>query len=804
MNFYGTNSHTIASEINNSIVTTDLDLLRTPESLAWHLIERALIKSIAEIVSNYSGEWQYLNNEERAIFVEQLLTNIPLNGEEVDIDLDLFKNPQNLVILSIAQFWMEEWLMALVRSPIDATAMSVRLPSYFSYNVYNELLDNAERDRPLRDFFGDISSSHSYVQELGWLRYKAWLDRQLDEPLFNENIGIRSLYIHAYGYYIDSPSKESSFELDPLDTSVIFYRTRYLEWTMDKWLENSQVSRIRALAGNTGSGKSTFAHWWADRVAKNGIFHVRYIPLEYFQFTGNLRADLNSFTEIDMYPQEIFDDAENLLLIFDGFDQLTHKELSISATANLFLEQLIFYLQGSYRNIKILITSRNDILSLVKVKLVEPEQIWHLLPYSMSTEEAEKYEALPPDLLSADRRNDWWNKYGNATGKSASKLPDRWRFTRQLESLISQPLINYLVAFGGNILEKRNDQQIGRNEIYRDVLERVYNNAWSMQDLETSTCDLLSDQSISLREFELILEEVSLCAWHGGGNLITKQQIIDYGCRSRKKVQRLLSFFSEELHYSADVRITKIAMNFYLRPSKYSLQNNLELLEFTHSSFTEFFIAKRLMRAIEEINRKYRDNSDEGWTHREALKHWAMICYTGKLNFDILEFWQQEIDIIYRINPSLVVDWQNTLCQLIDYFLTDGLPMEEFSDLTFHRMSQRAREAEISLLAALDVCTRCTHIVPSLDRHRENALSDWLAVLEIHHKSGDRSLVKHCLSWLYAPNHLLPDSSLEAGILTSNFPSSQFNPSIATFGELSWNTLTAYSTATASDLINYL
>jgi hypothetical protein len=214
------------------------------------------------------------------------------------------------------------------------------------------------------------------------------------------------------------------------------------------------------------------------------------------------------------------------------------------------------------------------------------------------------------------------------------------------------------------------------------------------------------------------------------------------------------------LKSSGQARITKLftAFHFQARGSGDST------FEFTHKSFGEFLTAKRLVRAMEEINEEYR-KVRRGWTEKVSLKHWAEVCKSGTLDFDILEFVRQEVRLIYRERPAIIEQWQETCCKLIEYLLREGLPMEEFGGLSFYQMNNRAIQSEIMLLALLNACAICTEKLSIINWIDNRTFGTWLARMQGQKDFSDRSIAALCLSWLNLDGAMLVGSRLDVASL---------------------------------------
>jgi Pentapeptide repeats (8 copies) len=784
VDFYFKNQNNIGIDFADLLASVGFGQKITPESLAGLLINRALIQAMAGIISTYCEEWKQLNPAERTGLNEHLLSQIPIEGSKIEIDRDFLERPETFGGLAEAQTWMELWLQDLVASAADVRAMSARLPSYFTCALHDELRENRDKYQPLTTHFADTLVSDAYQREMGWRRYTAWLDKQLDEPIFAETFGIRPLYVPLCAYYIQCE------EIDRQDSSKTeeTRHARDLESAMDEWLADGKAPRLRLISGGPGSGKSTFTKWWAARVAATGNFKVWHIALNHLNFTGDLESKLTDFATKNPYLKGNPLDEPKILIIFDGLDELALSGKVGLAAAENFTEQFCTLVQANSQHLKVLISGRDAIVHSQINKFSKPEQIWYLLPYYLSEDTAKQYQSEPQDLLKKDCRNIWWQQYGRVKGQNYEELPNSLR-RKNLDEITSQPILNYLVAISDSFLQNKIDEETTRNQIYQSLLQKVYERGWADRNKATGNLGHPITQSISFADFQLILEEVGLCAWHGDGRTVTEAAIVNH-CNSTKEVQHLLSYFSENLRSSGQARITKLFTAFHFQ-ARGSVDSTFE---FTHKSFGEFLTAKRLVRAMEEINEEYR-KVRRGWTEKVSLKYWAEVCKSGTLDFDILEFIRQEVRFIYRERPELIEQWQETCCKLIEYLLRDGLPMEEFGGLSFYQMNNRAIQAEIMLLALLNACAICTEKLSIIDWIDARTFGTWLARMQGQRaysdfSISDFSIVAVCLSWLNLDGARLYGASLYgASLVGSSLVEASLNGASLDRANLGWANL---------------
>ena len=78
---------------------------------------------------------------------------------------------------------------------------------------------------------------------------------------------------------------------------------------------------------------------------------------------------------------------------------------------------------------------------------------------------------------------------------------------------------------------------------------------------------------------------------------------------------------------------------FYVRQAGFAAGESS--FEFTHKSFGEFLVARRLVRALRTIVRELTDRErelDDGWDKSQALAHWAELTGPTSLDYDLFAF----------------------------------------------------------------------------------------------------------------------------------------------------------------------
>ena len=249
---------------------------------------------------------------------------------------------------------------------------------------------------------------------------------------------------------------------------------------------------------------------------------------------------------------------------------------------------------------------------------------------------------------------------------------------------------------------------------------------------------------MKINDFFRVLEEIGLAAWHGDGRTTTVQEI-EARCRN-SGVGILLDAFEE----GARAGVTRLLAAFFFRQYGQRTSGDPTFV-FTHKSFGEYLTARRIVRAVERVNRELNsraENPDGGWDERDALKHWAQICGPSAISKYLHVFLLNEM----KLRPAQeLAQWQGRLTKLFRYILRQGMPMEQLQIVPFSVAMFHSRNAEEALLVALNACAVATHQISSIEQLDPTAFGTWFKRIQGQRTSDESVLAAKCLSFLNLP-----------------------------------------------------
>ncbi|EPF17487.1 pentapeptide repeat-containing protein [Microcystis aeruginosa] len=735
---------------NGVEVLDALGLSRTPGELAGLLISQSLMKAMKGLLKSNAD---LLPQEVEKLPLKELYRQITdfLQEQELILDRDFFEHPERLPIVAPIQAAFLRWLTTnnLITNSQEAKSLSNRLPAYFVLSLQEQWKDKRDEYSLLLDEI-DTPFNNAWKRERGWLHYRAWLQKQIDEPIFWEAFSLKQIYVPLRGFYEEEEIKatpDTDYHREPSFKRIVIK----LQEQLETWLEAAKSDdAIRLLTGGPGSGKSSFCKVFAAQQARLEK-QVLYIPLHRLSFSTDLVTAVKTFVQHDGFlpenPLEPSDQDLKLLIIFDGLDELSMQGKIAQEVAQNFVNEVrekVHHFNQNKTRLQVLISGRDVVVQSNKNNFKKPQQIITILPYWV-----DKSDDFSDDhnLLKVDQRDQWWQQYGQAKGKKYAQLPPELS-GENLQEITAQPLLNYLIALTFERGEVQFSQETNLNNIYDNLLKAVYERGY-----EKNSPGHRAIEGITEKDFVLILMEIALSCWHGNGRTTTVREIEEH-CENNG-LKNLLKNFQDSFQSDSQGSITRLLTAFYFRESG-DLRDSEKTFEFTHKSFGEYLTARRIVDRVKQIHKKLQDSEndyDNDYDPRQALITWATLCGPTAIDEYLFSFIVNQIQLQ---SPDEVKQWQKTLGHLIEYLLLKGMPMEGLKNRpNFQEEMRQARNAEEALLALFNACGRVTEEIFPIQWPSPEAFGNWLARLQGQRIDLEFMLVLDCLSFLDLQNCLL-------------------------------------------------
>ncbi|MDY6940090.1 MAG: pentapeptide repeat-containing protein [Cyanobacteriota bacterium] len=736
--------------------------------IAWLLTYRALVRALFTEVEEREP---LLDKDVDFNTLEEFHDSLDASLEIVAFKLDanFFERPKELPIVAAIENLLCQWFQFFGIEEEIARAISSRFPHHFLLALAREWQARSRDYACLKEEL-DTPFTQAIERERGWMRYGAWLQEQVYAPMFLSEHSLKQVYVPLKAYYEIETTQGSEPGLDRgiFPEKDIERQVVDLESELEAWLDKADPrDALRAIAAPPGCGKTSFCRIFAAKQARKVKFRVLFIPLHQFELEIDLIEAVGAFIRSHPFlmenPLDLDKGESRILVIFDGFDELTIFGESDLDRKRVFLQEIQQKLEWlNYRStrLQILLGGKDFSIFGHRGEFPSARQTLHLLPYFTPAfaKSGSGYTYIDPDrLLDIDLRQIWWERYNKAFGRSEREIPSV--FNRgNLLAITVNPLLNYFAALSLSRGKVEFSETLNLNLIYADLLEVVYERDWI--GVRQSPSDL------SQADFIRLLEEIALAIWHQNGQISWLE--LERHCQKRG-----LERFVQRVRQDSETGLSRFFGAFYFKQSdaEHSIApGENATLEFTHESFGKYLIARRIVREVKRVRsnlERCRSDPDEGWDEREALKNWAMVCGSAPLDRDIFAFVESEIQLQIFDRVS---QWQQTFCGAIEFMLDRGMPMELLDPRpSYYEESRLARNAEEALLAILNLCARFTQTLSQIQWPSPEVFGAWMSRLKSQRTGSHRDILLECLSFLNLQNCALPLENLyEANFFASN------------------------------------
>lgn len=717
-----------------------LGLSSEPGEVAYSLVRKAATQAAFALISETANPHIVHARDVDDDLEDQL--DLSVLAGEVVVDRKFFERPANLPFVKGFRTLLRDWIALLGVPEHVAHAVSARFPAYFVYALNEEWRANPKNYRSLLEAV-DTPFTHASEREWAWRGYNALLQKRAEEGVFDEPFSLLQIYVPLRAYYVgDQRGSKLSEEIHEVGHRrrkiVVDLETELREWIT----RGARHDAIRVISGGPGSGKSSFAKVFAARLAAENR-KVLFIPLHLIDPSKEVIDEVGRFVlgegVLSQNPLGSDSPEPNLLIFFDGLDELASQGKAAAETARAFIreiERMVEMRNMNEVNLRVVISGRELIVQENEPEFRKPRQVLTLLPYFTRVEEGrgEDEYSDPNKLLALDLRSLWWSQYGDLTGRKFVGLPPELE-RGDLEDVTAQPLLNYLIALSYTRDHLDFSKNLNLNEVYQDLVVAVHERAYEKGR------QYLAIRHMTQDDFIRVLEEVGLAAWHGDGRTTTVREIEEHCAVSG--VSSLLGAFSE----GARAGVTRLLAAFFFR--QYGRRSTGDpTFVFTHKSFGEYLAARRLVRAMERVtrerDRRYK-SADEGWDERDALKHWVQICGPSRMSHYLRDLLVNEVRLR---RTEDIVKMQDCLTELFSYVLGEGMPMEMIPGQTFRIASFQSRNAEESILVALNACAVATQRVSQLQHPERTAFGTWFRRIQGQRMGGESYPALESLSYL--------------------------------------------------------
>jgi hypothetical protein len=674
-------------------------------SLAWLLIHRALTEALFQLAEE-SVPAHCQSNLSPEELVASLELEQSLEQQPICLDEHFFLHPEQCALLHPLQRSFTRWLQGHGYEALAAQRVSERLPSLFVLALHHQWRIKPEQYHCLQQHIA-TPFTRAAAREQGWNHYRAWLQKQVDEPLFATPYRLRALYVPLRAALLqggEDPTQQEEKRASSVD----------LHTTLMQWIQQAPAQdAVRLLVGEPGAGKSTFVRMLAATLAKEGQIPLLLIPLQLFGPQIDLAQAVREYLAADpcCHTQVSLDEMveqERLLLILDGLEALSVPQQALLERCRLWLEEIwrtTARLNRRRTRLQVLITGRELLCTVYRDLFDLPGQWLQLCSYA----------ALPPDAgqepLCADQRPLWWQNYYKTGGKETLAAP-LCQTDTFLEALTANPLVQHLLVMAAEQGRVDLQQTENWNPFYREVLGTLYHCHYAG-----------GQQSVLLgwdeRRFLERLEEMAVTLWHGQNGSATLSEL-QQACGVSPTVRQARAF----LDHPAEP-VWRLLTAFYF--GRVPLPGDgEERFTITYQSLAHYLTARRLVRLLQQITTQrklFQNNPEKGWSESTALRHWLALCAPATMSPPLLQMVWHEI----ALYPQRTVwEWQKQLALLLGYLMRHGLPWMGWEYTHYRPLEACCHRAETALLAVLNGCARHTERRSPRWLGEEESFACWL------------------------------------------------------------------------------
>ena len=760
----------------------------------WQLVNQSMGKAIVELINDNRFFFSHLSEDD----LQQSIKDQIMNHDNLYLDSNFFERPEQSQLVKVMQKYMKEWLVTVRVEKEISESLAYRLSSYFIYALNDEWRNNRSKYESLKERY-DTPFSKASHREDDWRLYSAWMDKQVHENVFDETFCLKQIYVDLLAFYEIKDRKkvipENAGEKTTQETKKRIVVE--LEKHLDNWLNaGDKDDAIRVISGSPGSGKSSFAKIFCSRQTEKR--RLLFIPLHQLDLKEDISKGINIYLrDCNFFRdyEKLYDEEEKLLIVFDGLDELMQQGKSCIEAAQQFVEEVERHIGRKNSNkltINVLMTGRDLSVQLNKTIFRKEGQILYILPYFVTKDEREdqkKYVYIDEKrLLEEDKRDIWWRNYGSFTGKAYDKFPDEL-CGKNLDELTKYPLLNHLIARSYARGKTKFSAETNINAVYKDLIEAIYERNYSSSGRYKFLLN------IDENDFFILLEEIAISAWHGGSERTTTTKEIEEHCKN-SGISKLL----RQLSNSDNIGVISLLIAFYFR--QYDPHTiNETTFEFTHKSFCEYLIARRIVRQLEmTLDMLGKKNTYEGWSNEEALKKWITLCGKSSLDTYNFEFIRNEIKLKEK---DRIAEWQHMLCELVGYMLQNGMPFECVPRVSFKEECKQSINAETALLAALSACSAVTGKVSNIKWEKNTTAGEWISKLfgqlvidmnssirVIEYLKRDITLARKCLNHINLKDQcLIARDLIDSNLTSSNLSKTDLRDADLSFSDLSFSDL---------------
>lgn len=553
-----------------------------------------------------------------------------------------------------------------------------------------------------------------------------------DRELFPKPFSIRDIYVDLRAYEVLEDT-DGGMDADVVARDRAEERKRRarrvdLMPAVTDWMNDADGPPIRFVSGGPGCGKSTFARMLAADVAADPAWRVRCVEL-HMVGKGDLWQWITDTTaKSRRQARAMIDGAlahRRVLLILDGLDELATrgpKGMERAAEIAGEISDRLQAFKADRSHVRALFLGRDLAVQRGEVAAFGRARTLHVMPLLPSDDliDSLKWEGDRPDDELVGLLNRKFDEGGVVTPRIPEASPAGSAVRELLATPVTQALlVRYLAAHpqaqdgdGGPGLLETLDRAI----LYYDVLKDTHARSWGR---------LSGTELNALPRFEPFLrfmEDVALASFQESTRAASVEAIAkllpDQALRSDLRLAARKS----------DIVPEQALLAFHVR---FRGDVGDRRIEFTHKSFADYLLARRLLRAARE---------------KVDLGAWGRLFGAFRIEMAVVDFLRPEA-ARWRAGGELVTGEigggeiaaagvRDHLAGLLTETVGPGFPVASLTGAmggamgdapgTGH-LARRVADAEVALLATLDAVCRALDSEEQPARATIDWPDDWAA-----------------------------------------------------------------------------
>ena len=708
----------IPNILREAIAAKGAKVAHSTDEIAWVWLNVTLVYALSRLAATVRPKSELTPKElakEAHTFITETLSD--LEGKE--LNADWMRSPGDIPFLDPLKSDLEQFIKKV--SP-ETPVLGDLLIATFRVRM-NEGAWAAQKSDTA--YFKGLDEAVTSSLAIGQLRERAWDHHHkwirwkfLAEPIFSPKKDVETplapLYQKLRCFWHEKKDEEGGAD-EPTYKTIA--RVADLHETVHDWLRAAQNDDpVRLISGGPGSGKSSFARAFAGEVIHQTPFKVIFLEMQLFKLELGFENGLKNYL-IERHAHTAFSPngsprfaedpmagrTEDVLLIFDGVDELSVNQERAAALTLDFVKDLKAYLamiNNDASRVRALVlgraaafgaeTHRQLTESDGQLLCAAPIRPLVLQDLTINGVQPASYDdvlapsvAIRAHIMSDDQRSTYWRRWVKLTGEQDTISTAVT--ANEMEDLNAEPLLLHLLILSGFAGKRWGEALHNRNVVYRQIFSDLVDRNMQRQSVKDAgwTADLMAKG----------LDCFGLAAWRGGGGRLAAKK--DYVAVVELHANQLIE--EELINKTSGLRTIAI--------QSHGRQGEEDGYEFIHKSFGEYLTARALIADAKRfaglMTPRENDESFERRSTKEIAGRWGELIGAAELTEEVVSFLQGEAHLAFN-NETQVRDVKDKMTEVWSHVLKHGFPTSAVDHSNYRHAEKRQRCAESALISVLN------------------------------------------------------------------------------------------------------